>query len=35
VVLALRSGRNNARDLRAAIDQITPAKIFGSVLLEA
>ena len=35
VVLALRSGRSNARDLRAAIDQITPAKIYGSVLLEA
>ncbi|MBP9085855.1 MAG: CpsD/CapB family tyrosine-protein kinase [Kofleriaceae bacterium] len=35
VVLALRSGRSNARDIRNAIDQITPAKIFGSVLLEA
>lgn len=35
VVLALRSGRSNARDIRAAIDQITPAKIFGSVLLDA
>jgi Mrp family chromosome partitioning ATPase len=35
VVMTLRAGRSNARDLRAAIDQITPAKIFGSVLLDA
>jgi protein-tyrosine kinase len=34
VVLALRAGHSTARDIRAAIDQITPAKIFGSVLLQ-
>jgi Mrp family chromosome partitioning ATPase len=34
VVLALRARRSTARDLRATIDQLTPARVLGSVLLE-
>ena len=34
VVLALRAKRSTARDLRAAVEQLTPARILGTVLLE-
>jgi hypothetical protein len=34
VVLTLRGGKSTARDLRASIEQLSPGKILGSVLLE-
>jgi Mrp family chromosome partitioning ATPase len=34
VVLALKARRSTARDLRSAIDQLTPARVLGTVLLE-
>jgi Mrp family chromosome partitioning ATPase len=34
VVLALKARRSTARDLRATVDQLTPARVIGSVLLE-
>jgi Mrp family chromosome partitioning ATPase len=34
VVLALRGRTSTARDLRLAVDQLSPSKILGSVLLE-
>ena len=35
VLLALRARRTTARELRQAIDQLTPARILGTVLLES
>jgi Mrp family chromosome partitioning ATPase len=34
VVLALRARRTTARELRATVDQLTPSRVLGSVLLE-
>jgi len=34
VVLALKARRTTARDLRSTIDQLTPARVLGTVLLE-
>jgi protein-tyrosine kinase len=34
VVLALKARTSTARDLRSTIDQLTPARVLGSVLLE-
>jgi Mrp family chromosome partitioning ATPase len=35
VVLAVRARRSTARELRRAVDQLSPAKILGTVLLDA
>jgi hypothetical protein len=35
VLFALRGKTSRARDLAKAVDQLSPAKILGTVLLEA